>query len=144
MNKFSKGTRVGIPDDEWNPDEDTSLRGVVLEVNEKYNKILVQWDSKWMKPNPQEIHENELMLESDLNKELSKLEKEYNAYAEPIAKKIAQAAKLLTEAADLASDNDKELQYMYDVLDPLMKAALYSSLMCVIILTYLAQDSLPK
>ena len=124
MSKFEVGNRVGrseeLDEDEWNPNEDLSYRGEVIEVNG--NKVFVNWDDDWQKKNPEEIYESELMLESEMDEKLSELEKEYNAWVGPIAEKVKEAAKLLNEASNLADANGKELANMHDAVSPMLGA----------------------
>lgn len=103
-------------------EDDDVTRGVIKAVEAK-GKVRVKWDYVWDgSPNPSSIATSKLMLESEANEILSKLEAEYEAYAGPIRKKIEKAAKLLEEANELAAAQDRDLTEWSDVVDPLIGA----------------------
>lgn len=124
-NKFEVGQRVVLVAasdlDKYNEYEDDCTRGLVKSV-EKDGKFLVKWDASWHQPNPDKHNASELMLETEANKILSKLEAEYEAWAGPIREKMEQAAKLLEEAGKLATKQKRDLSEMYEITSPLIGA----------------------
>jgi len=125
MNMFNVDDRVVLPEaselEFWNPEEDDCTRGVVTQINDD-GKITVKWDSSWRNPNPSNHDVEDLMLESEADDILSKLEEEYEAWADPIRKKMEQVGKLLREANELAYAQDQNLTEMHDIVQPLMSA----------------------
>lgn len=102
-------------------EDDDCTRGVVKSID-KDGKLTCKWDGSWTTPNPSKHDASELMAEEEANKILSKLEKEYEAWAGPIRKKIEAAAKLLSEAGELAAEQERDLSEMHEVVGPLISA----------------------
>lgn len=125
MKKFKAGDRVVWEErsslEEWNEYEDDTTRGVVESVDSE-GKLTVKWDNSWIKPNPSQHDADELITEAAADKILSKLEKEFEAWAGPIRKKIEQAAKCLAEAGELATAQDRDLSEMSELVGPLINA----------------------
>lgn len=105
----------------YNEYEDDCTRGKVVQITQE-GKFVVKWDSSWHKPNPSSHLANELMLESEADEILSKLEAEYESYATPIREKMKQAAQLLKEAGEIANKGDRDLTTWLDVTSPLIRA----------------------
>lgn len=95
-------------------EDDDTTRGEVTAV--KDDKYLVELDSSWHTPNPQEFAGSQLITEEEADKILSKLEEEYEAWAGPIRAKVEEAAKLLLEAEDMAQKQDRSLSEDYTPL----------------------------
>lgn len=138
MKKFKVEDRVVWVErsnlEEWNEYEDDTTRGTVLSVNDD-GTLTVKWDSSWLTPNPSKHNANELITEAAADKIRVKLEKKYEAWAGPIRKKMEQAGKLLSEARELADEQDKNLSEMHELVGPLINAMdeigwSTSSLMC--------------
>jgi hypothetical protein len=125
MKTFEVGQRVvlvaGSNLEEWNEYEDDTTRGAVQSIEEN-GSFIVKWDAAWRKPNPNRHTTNELITEIEADKILSKLEKEFEAWAGPIRKKMEQAAKYLLEAGELASKQKKDLAELHEIVGPLISA----------------------
>jgi hypothetical protein len=123
MKTFKKDDRVVLVArsnlEEWNEYEDDTTRGVVTSVDAE-GKISCKWDDSWHKPSTHTA--DELITEAEANKILAKLEKEFEVWAGPIRKKMEQAAKLLTEASELAAKQNKDLVEMHELVGPLIGA----------------------
>jgi hypothetical protein len=123
MSKFKVGDRVVDPDrsnlEEWNEYEDDTTRGEVTAVGED-GKISCKWDDSWHKPSTHNA--DDLITEAEADKILAKLEKEFEKWAAPIRKKMEQAAKLLSEAGELASAQGKDLSELHEIVGPLIGA----------------------
>lgn len=89
------------------------------------NIVIVEWsdgrlDKRQIRTLLSEVDgaaENQRMLD-----EQARLEEEFDKAQEQCRAKLAEAAKLVNEAAALASDVDSSLQEMYDVTGPLERA----------------------
>lgn len=102
-------------------EDDDTCRGEVLSVSEE-GKLKCKWDQVWGQPNPSEHTAEELISEKEADKILSNLEKEYEAWAGPIRKKMEEAAKLLEQAGKMADKQGRELAEMHDIVSPLISA----------------------
>jgi hypothetical protein len=97
------------------------LCGEVIALSANGNPI-VKWDNSWSSPQTSEIDYKKLILESEMKDKLSELEKEYEAVAGPIREKVTEAAKLLSEAANMAHMAGNDLNQMHDVISPMFGA----------------------
>lgn len=123
VRKFKVDERVAQCEEEWNPDEDTTLYGRVVGYNETNGRVFVKWDGSYYKDKlPYEVSEEDLLTEKEAERENARLEKEYNKFAKPIEKKLEQAAKLLREANEIADEHGKDLSQMHDLVGPLVSA----------------------
>ena len=102
-------------------EDDDTCRGEVLSISEE-GKFKCKWDQVWGQPNPSDHTAEELISEKEADKILSKLEKEYEAWASPIRKKMEEAAKLLEQAGKMADKQGRELAEMHEVVGPLISA----------------------
>jgi hypothetical protein len=125
MKKFEVGQRVVWVSrsslKEWNEYEDDTTRGAVKSIDED-GKLSVKWDDSWVTPNPGKHDASELISEVEANKILSKLEKEFEAWAGPIREKMEETAKCLKEAGKLAAKQKKDLAEMHELTSPLISA----------------------
>lgn len=127
MTKFEIGQRVVNVEcsnlKTHNEYEEDVARGVVVALYaDEQDNVRVKWDSKWMKPNPEKISSEKLIAEEDANKILSKLDKEYEAWASPIREKLKEAGELLREADRLAQKQGRNLVEMYVLTGELTNA----------------------
>ena len=114
MKKFKVGQRVVLRNsalEEYNDDGSYTQEGIVQEIH-KSGKCLVKWD----KGNTAGVEPDDLVSEEEAEKILDTLEKEYDAWANPIKNKMKQAAKLLQEADELAAKQDKNLTDMHNII----------------------------
>lgn len=102
-------------------DDDETERGTVRSVLPD-GMLSVKWDNSWRKPNPSNHQSEELILETEADQILSKLEAEYEAWAGPIKEKMVQAGALLREAGKLASARNREITEMNEAVRPLLNA----------------------
>ena len=124
MKKFKVGQRVVLRNsalEEYNDDGSYTQEGIVQEIH-KSGKCLVKWDKGWEKGNTAGVEPDDLVSEEEAEKILDTLEKEYDAWANPIKNKMKQAAKLLQEADELAAKQDKNLTDMHNIVIPLLEA----------------------
>jgi hypothetical protein len=85
-------------------------------------EVMINWDSSWKNSNNKPVAQDELMLESDIEKEFSKLENQFKLVQKQIKIKMKEAGKLITEANKLAKKTGNNLQKMYDAVQPLENA----------------------
>lgn len=86
-------------------------------------KVYVKWDDTYKNPNPSEIDVSELDLEDTVRAKASKLEEEFEVYAEQISEKMEAAAKLIREANKIAKKAGVEnLNDMYEATSALYSA----------------------
>ena len=130
MKKFKVGQRVVLRNsalEEYNDDGSYTQEGIVQEIH-KSGKCLVKWDKGWdkgwEKGNTAGVEPDDLVSEEEAEKILDTLEKEYDAWANPIKNKMKQiknkmkqAAKLLQEADELTAKQDKNLTDMHNCLN---------------------------
>lgn len=104
----------------WDQYENYIVAGEVLSVDAEDN-LTVKWDDDCYRKNT--VHKSsELILEKEANIILSKLEEEFEVWANPIRIKIKEAAKSLEEANELAILNKKELVKLHSIVSPLIYA----------------------
>jgi len=118
MNKFELGDRVVKLDralQKHNAEDDNTRRGVVDAISRKEGKVLVQWDSHWVNPKPEEMDVSLLVSEKEAEAKLSQLETEYNAWATAVKEKVQAAAALIEEAGDIAEAHGYSLGETYDL-----------------------------
>lgn len=84
-------------------------------------KVYVKWDSKWCKPNPEEVEVSSLMSQQESDQQYSKLEKEFKELEVIIETKLAEAGKLIREASSCADSFGVELNSL-DAIRPLYQA----------------------
>jgi hypothetical protein len=121
--KFNIEDRVADLDTiNFSNEQNDTHYGVVKSLSSNKDKVFVQWDISWRKPNPQEISISELVLETEANSKVDALEKEYNIWADQIKAKIKEASVALSEAAQLASKNGRDLCDSYELIGPMMSA----------------------
>lgn len=99
----------------YNPEEDDLWRGAIEAISKKHGKVLVKWDSKWQKPNIEEVDLLSLISEDEANIKMSVLEKDYAVWAGAAREKCEAAAELINEAAAITEAHSQELGHMYDV-----------------------------
>lgn len=128
MTDFKVNDRVVRQWSRYNSDHDNINRGTVIADSRKdplsgKDRIYVKWDSTWYKPNPEEVLVSSLMLESEADKQLSVLDKEFERMEVEVSDKMRQAASLIREAGELAGKVGVDsLQEMYDAIRPLYQA----------------------
>lgn len=123
--KFEVGSRVVLVEssnlETHNEYEDDTTRGTIQSIDID-GQFTIKWDDSWITPNPGKHKAEELITEVEADKILSKLEKEYEAWANPIRKKMEKAGQLLREAGELADKQNRNLSEMHEIVGPLIAA----------------------
>lgn len=117
-NKFKIGDRVGLDFKRYSPDVYLSY-GVVTDVT-TLGKVQVKWDASWKSESL--ISQESLLPENELQKKLDKLSAEFEIVEKSVTEKVEEAAKFLTEAAQICDKNDLVLRDMYKSVKSLLDA----------------------
>lgn len=121
--KFKIGDRVGqAPSKKYNPNQRGDV-GVVTDIT-MAGKYLVKWDNSWYERSYLgTLWDEDILMPSDEVEAInSKLEEEYTALETELRLKVADAARSLNEATQLAQSKGYELVNMYESTRPLMDA----------------------
>lgn len=134
--KFAVGDRVGhaVYDVEDRYGESKVVKGIrVSEYGEapdygtvtdilSSGKVVVKWDSEWKNRRAAFTDPSELMLESDIKTEYSRLDKEFDEVKKQVKAKMKEAGKIIADAHKLAQTTGNNLQELYDAIQPLEDA----------------------
>lgn len=123
--KFTPGTRVSelINSAYHEYLIDDLSKGVIVEGTAGPGEVFVQWDGYdgvVTQAVPEKV--SELMLEAELEKKISVMEKEFDALSAKIEKKLEKAAALIIEANQLAIAGGQESLSNMDAVSPLYDA----------------------
>lgn len=126
--KFKIGDRVGesFSEDKYGKKvklryvDETPSYGTVTDLTTR-GKVFVKWDTSWKNEDANKpIDAKDLMLESERQKEDSRLEAEFQALEKEVKAKVQAAADLLKEAGTMAGKQGQNLADMYHAIIPLL------------------------
>ena len=129
MSEFKQGDRVSFIADNVNAKgkifyntDATAPFGEVVLVKENGKSIVVQWDKEfhWMTVKTCKV--SQLMLESEFKPEYSRLETEFTIFESRVKSKMKEAGQLILEANQIAEEEGRDINFMWDALAPLEKA----------------------